>query len=195
VVEYCHTHIATGRRYIGLTKMTIEKRWYAHLYSSKLVRNGKPRYKSHFANAIRKYGKDAFSHETLQENISTIEEANQAEDRWIEHFNTRDLKFGFNLMPGGIYKSGSIFDNPWLRPEYRAKGMEAAKRRAATPAARAIFVANGRMSKGRSLVRKLATELALPPKEGPAKFLDQKLGPNYRMLQNRGVQNSRRLLV
>jgi len=28
---YCHTHIATGRRYIGLTSQTMEKRWRSHI--------------------------------------------------------------------------------------------------------------------------------------------------------------------
>ena len=57
---------------------------------------------SHFPNAIRKYGKDEFSHQVLQEGIHTLEQANIAEKFAIELLCTRDPEFGFNLKPGGL---------------------------------------------------------------------------------------------
>ena len=72
---YCHTHTESGRRYIGLTKLTMMKRWNSHIYTANHVKNGKLAATGHFPNAIRKYGKDAFSHEVL-EVCSTLEEAN-----------------------------------------------------------------------------------------------------------------------
>jgi hypothetical protein len=52
-----------------------------------------------FANAIRKYGPDAFEHETL-ETAETLNEANEAEVRWISKLQTR-VPHGYNLEAGG----------------------------------------------------------------------------------------------
>jgi hypothetical protein len=116
-VIYCHIHTESGRRYVGLTSQTWQKRWKNHVNAAKSAK-GKGSY--HFANAIRKYGADAFSHEVL-EVCSTLEEANAAEARWIERHKTRDPIFGFNIEPGGQHKPHPIRKNPWDDPEYRAK--------------------------------------------------------------------------
>jgi len=113
---YCHIHIESGRRYVGLTSQTMEKRWKNHVHAAKHA-NGKNRY--HFANAIRAYGKDAFSHEVLDV-CETLEEANAREEFWVEHFKTRDPEFGFNIAPGGAHAPHPI-KNPWDRPEFRDK--------------------------------------------------------------------------
>lgn len=113
---YCHTHIASERRYIGLTKMSMMKRWNRHTYDA-LKRS---RSKSHFHNAIRKYGKDAFDHEVLQI-CDSLEEANVAEIQWIEFHDTRNPVRGFNIMKGGSPTQHRAPKNPWDRPEYRAK--------------------------------------------------------------------------
>ena len=76
----------------------------------------------HFAYAIRKYGPEAFDH-TILETCETIDEANTAEDAWIDSFSARDPKFGFNLIRGGAAHPHDTHDNPWARPEYRAKIM------------------------------------------------------------------------
>lgn len=31
---YCHIHIESGRRYVGLTKLTMMKRWNQHVYNA-----------------------------------------------------------------------------------------------------------------------------------------------------------------
>lgn len=113
---YCHTHIDSGRRYVGLTSQTMEKRWKNHVHAAKYSK-GKNQY--HFANAIRKYGKDAFTHEVLEVH-SSLTEANTREEFWIEHFKTRDPQFGFNISPGGSHIPHPV-RNPWDRPEYREK--------------------------------------------------------------------------
>jgi hypothetical protein len=113
---YCHTHVASGRRYIGMTKKTMLRRWNQHVYiSGLLVKIGW----SHFANAIREYGKDAFEHKVL-ETCETLEAANAAEERWIEKFETRDREKGFNIRRGGLHTPHPV-RNPWDRPEYREK--------------------------------------------------------------------------
>jgi hypothetical protein len=114
-IIYCHTHVATGRRYIGLTRMTMMKRWNRHVYDA--TRRQGPGY---FPNAIRKYGKDAFEHFEFPVRYSTLDEANRAEAFAIEFFCTRDPAFGFNIAKGGSIYVPHLIKNPWDRPEYRA---------------------------------------------------------------------------
>jgi hypothetical protein len=87
---YCHTHVDSGRRYVGLTSRSMERRWSQHVAQAKTSRGGR----WHFPNAIRKYGKNAFSHEIL-EICYSLEEANTAEDKWINHFDARNPERGF----------------------------------------------------------------------------------------------------
>ena len=132
---YCHTHIESGRKYVGLTSQTILQRWNQHVSKAYDSKGGR----WHFPNAIRKYGKDAFSHEIL-EVCDSLESANLAEEKWIEFHKTRDLQFGFNLMKGGNHIPHPK-KNPWDRPEYRVKSLMAAKARWNDPAIRARCVA------------------------------------------------------
>lgn len=113
---YCHMHTESQRRYIGLTKRTMERRWAQHVCQAKSAKGGR----WHFPNAIQKYGPEAFSHEVL-EVCETLEEANAAEQRWIAHFKSRDPLFGFNLSEGGGSRPHPIRKNPWNDSEYRAK--------------------------------------------------------------------------
>lgn len=131
---YCHTHIESGRRYIGQTKRTMERRWSQHVSQSKKRDGGW----SYFANAIRKYGPDAFSHEVL-EVCHSLEEANEAEEAWINSFSTCDPKFGFNVAKGGSHTPHPI-KNPWDRPGYREKLCNAIKQKWEDPEFRASLM-------------------------------------------------------
>jgi hypothetical protein len=124
---YCHTHIESGRRYIGLTRLGWRRRWKAHV-SLALSRQGGW---GHFQNAIRKYGPEAFSHEVL-EVCRNLEVANLAEECWIEFYETRNPGKGFNLTKGGLHVPHPI-KNPWDRPEYRAAATQRAKDRWKNP--------------------------------------------------------------
>lgn len=128
---YCHIHIDSGRRYIGLTKKTVKQRWNDHCYAAKKSKNGR----WHFPNAIRRYGKEAFSHEVL-EVCHSLEVANLAEECWIEFYETRDPEKGFNTAKGGAHTPHPV-RNPWDRPEYREKSCAAAKARWEDPVYRA----------------------------------------------------------
>jgi hypothetical protein len=119
---YCHIHIDSGRRYIGLTKRTMERRWSQHCVQAKSSKGGR----WHFPNAIRQYGPQAFSHEVL-EVCETLKAANEAEIKWIDHFNSRDPQFGFNLAPGDSHIPHPIRKNPWDDPEYRKKTIRSLK--------------------------------------------------------------------
>jgi hypothetical protein len=116
---YCHTHIISERRYIGLTKKTMLQRWNQHIANAKSKR-GKGCL--HLWNAIRKYGPEAFSHEVL-EICNSLEEANEAEKTWINKFDSRNPEKGFNLALGGDHTPHPIRKNPWDNPEFRAKQM------------------------------------------------------------------------
>lgn len=111
--HYCHIHVESGRAYIGLTKLTMMKRWNRHVYDAT------KRHRSyHFANAIRKYGKEAFSH-TILEVCKDLEVANLAEKCWIELLDTRNPGKGFNLSVGGDGPPPGPFRNPWKNPNYK----------------------------------------------------------------------------
>jgi group I intron endonuclease len=118
---YCHMHIETSRCYVGITSHTMMHRWNQHCSQALHSKGGR----WHFPNAIRKYGKDAFSHRIL-EICDSLEKANLREEAWIELFETRDPQFGFNLMRGGAHIPHSL-KNPWNRAEYREKQLVLAK--------------------------------------------------------------------
>lgn len=101
------------------------QRWNDHIYAAKRAKGGR----WHFPNAIRRYGKDAFSHEIL-EICNSIELANAAEEKWIEFYGTRNSEKGFNLTKGGGHVPHSHI-NPWDRPEYRAANLAASRARLA----------------------------------------------------------------
>jgi len=136
---YCHTLIADGRRYVGLTKKTMLARWNDHVYKAKSSKGGR----WHFPNAIRKYGPEAFSHEVL-EVCEDLDVANLAEECWIELYDTRNPEKGFNLAKGGIHVPHRIRKNPWDRPEYREKLVMAAQARWGDPVYRAKVTASNR---------------------------------------------------
>ena len=92
-------------------------RWNQHLQNAK-KKSGKGCH--HFWNAIRKYGPEDFSHEVL-EVCDSLEVANQAEEAWIEFYETRDPLKGFNLKRGGAHIPHPIRKNPWNDPDYRKR--------------------------------------------------------------------------
>lgn len=118
-----------------MTARKWQRRWSQHVTQS-LSAKGKT---CHFANAIRKYGKDAFDHEVL-ETCMTVEEANLAEEKWIAHFDTCNPEKGFNLTRGGGHTPHPI-RNPWDRQEYREKATEASRRTWSCPDRRAAMSA------------------------------------------------------
>ena len=98
---YMHTHVGTneapgsGKRYIGLTRKTMEFRWRRGHVNNARMGSEQP-----FHRAIRKYGEHAFSHEVLEQVVG-VEAANAAEVKWIAHYNSADLTVGYNLDAGG----------------------------------------------------------------------------------------------
>jgi len=81
--------------YVGQTN-DIARRWVEHRSYAKS--NSKPNHPLY--NSIRKYGIDNFGIAIL-ETFASLEEANEAEEFWIEFFNSCDRKLGYNLYLGG----------------------------------------------------------------------------------------------
>lgn len=91
-------------------------RWNQHCAQAQKSKGSR---RWHFPNAIRKYGKDAFSHKVLGV-FSKLKLANAAERYWIEYLNTRNPQKGFNLAPGGDHVPHPVNTDYWKDPAYIA---------------------------------------------------------------------------
>ena len=112
---YCHYNKINGKRYIGQTSTSVKDRWH----------NGNG-YKRHFIfwKAIEKYGWDNFEHIILEDNISSIIEANAREQYWIQYYHTyiNDPNcMGYNMTPGGM-ANGEISDATKQKISLKNKG-------------------------------------------------------------------------
>lgn len=87
--------------------MGIDKRWYYHCKHSENQKSTS--YKSIFSQALRKYGKECFSHDVLENDILTVDAANDAEQWWVAHFCSDDIRFGYNGTEGGLsYRKNEV---------------------------------------------------------------------------------------
>lgn len=153
---YCHTHVESGRRYVGMTARSMERRWSQHVTQSRVTKNGR----WHFPNAIRKYGPDAFSHEIL-EVCHDLEVANLAEECWIELLETRNPEKGFNLAKGGQHTPHPV-QKLGNRPEFVEK-CRANSAHLLTPEGRAKSRAAVRTPEFRMKIGAIMKEIALRP--------------------------------
>ena len=85
---YKITNIQNNKVYIGQTIRPIEQRFHRHLNDA--LNNILD---THFARAIRKYGKDSFIIEEI-DNAQTQDELNQKEQYWIRYYNS--VEDGYN---------------------------------------------------------------------------------------------------
>ena len=92
MIIYKVTNKVNGKCYIGQTIRTLEQRKWQHLDCAK---NG---VKTHFYNAIRKYGGDNFIFEVIDE-ASTLEELNELERYYIKKYDC--INNGYNMVDGG----------------------------------------------------------------------------------------------
>lgn len=100
---YMHVNKANNKKYIGITKMSVNKRWGNN--GSGYKNNKQPL----FYRAIQKYGWDNFEHVILYENLSQ-DEACDMEIKLIQEYKTQDGKFGYNIQPGGqLGNKGVVF--------------------------------------------------------------------------------------
>lgn len=101
---YKHTLLVgphKGWSYIGQTcSRWVNERW----------RNGNGyRRNAFFYNEIKKYGWENFDHQIIEDNITSLEKANERESYWISYYHTwvedKNCK-GFNLDSGGSKTDG-----------------------------------------------------------------------------------------
>lgn len=92
---YCHTNKINGKKYVGQTKNSIERRAGS---------NG-AHYKgcTYFYAAIQKYGWNNFEHEIIASNL-TLQEANNFEELLIKEWGLLSHEKGYNLAYGGDNK-------------------------------------------------------------------------------------------
>lgn len=105
---YKITCSVSGKIYIGYTKLTANQRLHKHF--SEARRNVNSR---HLCKAIRKYGEEAFTTETLFE-VPTEQEAKELEKKLIVEYDS--FKNGYNKTTGGDGVSGVTWQ---VSPEQR----------------------------------------------------------------------------
>lgn len=86
--------------YIGQTINSLEYRKKQHYREAK----SDNRKSVYFHNALNKYGVENFIFEQI-DTASTLDELDEKEKYWIEHYNSRNKIFGYNLDSGG-HKGG-----------------------------------------------------------------------------------------
>jgi group I intron endonuclease len=91
---YLVTNLVNGKKYVGYTTRTVEKRWKEHLTLS--ARGGL----FYFHCALRKYGREGFRVETLEVVVGTQVDIQAAEVRHIA-FQESLTPSGYNLTAGG----------------------------------------------------------------------------------------------
>lgn len=96
ITIYCITNLLNGKRYIGQTKR-FDVRMYQHFIAA-------PKSKCSYAitRAIRKYGKESFRVDVLEEVDSNFSDAREV--HWISHYNSMCPDFGYNLESGGNHQ-------------------------------------------------------------------------------------------
>ena len=85
---YKITNIQNNKCYIGQTIRPIKQRFQRHITDA--LNNNLD---THFARAIRKYGKDSFTIEQI-DSATNQNELNQKEQYWIQYYNS--VKDGYN---------------------------------------------------------------------------------------------------
>ena len=109
---YAHINKTNGKRYIGITGASVQRRW----------RPDGSGYKKNpfFWNAIQKYGWDEFDHVIIAEGIAK-EEACQMERDLIARYQSNDLVHGYNISDGGEYNRMPLHTRQRLSRERKGK--------------------------------------------------------------------------
>ena len=90
------TNRENGKKYIGLTTITVQRRWADHRNKLRQGRHHNP----HLQSAWLKYGEDAFECEILDESAQSLEELNRLEAHYVE--TTDNL---YNMRAGGEHST------------------------------------------------------------------------------------------
>lgn len=96
---YKITNSVNSKVYIGQTRRTIKERWKEHLYDAFSTKHPSSFY---FHRALRKYGKEAFSVEEIEE--CSNDDLDTREKYWILYYHSN--KDGYNIDLGGKGNKG-----------------------------------------------------------------------------------------
>lgn len=143
-IIYLITHKASGKRYVGLTIQTLERRWQYHLEQA-LAGHIKGAESLHAA--LRKFGPDAF--EICQIDQGTTKKDKDLEKReryWIEKLGTL-TPHGYNISPGGV--SGGSNKKPTVIDGIRFESVKKAIAHVAATRGISLKAAKGRVQHNR----------------------------------------------
>jgi len=104
---YCHTNTVNNMRYVGMTINSMEERWAQHVAKARL-KSPDANSRMLFAEAIREYGTEAFSHEVLEVTEDCYKAA-EAEVNWIKRLGSAAPK-GYNRRSVNGLSKPRIFD-------------------------------------------------------------------------------------
>ena len=93
---YLIQNVVNGKCYVGQTTQPLNSYFSKTLYKGLSGETGKP----YLYNAIRKYGKNAFTIRILY-TATTREELDIVEKSYIKLFGTQNRELGYNVMAGG----------------------------------------------------------------------------------------------
>ena len=127
---YCHV-FPNGKRYVGLTRTSVEKRWgKGKNYKTCLLVD----------RAINKYGWENIEHLVL-ETAETKEHAEEIERKYIKLFKSDDAEFGYNILHGGDVSTNDADDEMRykLGNGWRGKHRSEAEKKAIAEGVRARF--------------------------------------------------------
>jgi group I intron endonuclease len=94
MIVYLVTNLVNGKRYVGKTRLPLQRRWRQHL------RDAARGSSCMLHRAIRKYGESAFVLSVLVE-CQTLEEMNAMEIAKIAELRTHESAIGYNATLGG----------------------------------------------------------------------------------------------
>ena len=93
---YKITNLINNKIYVGYTKKSLEERFKEHCSPK-----GKGAFKMPIVLAIKKYGKENFKIELLEENENDDYIHLEREEYWINKLDALNSKIGYNLAAGG----------------------------------------------------------------------------------------------
>lgn len=148
-IIYCVTHKDSGKRYIGLTVQSLERRWRFHLEQAAA---GCIKTERSLHAAIREFGAHAFDVIQVDQGHTKVD-LEARERRWIKELGTM-APSGFNLDPGGV--SGGSSAKPTRYGELTFRSAHEAALHVANVKGIGYEAAKKRISVGRIDVRKPA---------------------------------------
>lgn len=145
-IIYCITHVPSGRRYVGLTVQSLERRWTFHREqaSAGCIKDG-----ASLHAAIRDFGTDQFDAKKIDSG-TTKKDLEAKERQWIERYQAM-APSGFNLNSGGVSGGSNAKPVKWGGKKFESVG--AAAEQIAAAKGISLHAAKKRLAVGRVDVR------------------------------------------